>query len=187
MRIGIDIDDTLTNTKEVQKIYWKKYHQSHPNDEYTDDIPDNINVFGYPYIEDFWEIYREQLSFDCTFKEGASQVLNRLRDEGHTICIITSRPDKKYKNLKGRLEKWFKDNNIYYDEIYTDSRHKGITAKENNVDIIIDDCDYHLEEAKENGIKGILFNDEESKEFPTVDNWYDLYSVINNIIKNSAN
>ena len=181
MRIGIDIDDTLTNTKDIQITFWREYHHNHPNDEYTDELPDNINVFGYQYIEDFWELYREELSFNCSFKKDASEVLKKLRKEGHTICIITSRPDHKYKNLRSHLDQWFKDNDIEYDELYTDARYKGIVAKEHNIDIIVDDCDYHLEEAQEYGIKGIQFTNQKSDHFPTVDNWNDLYNEIRKI------
>ena len=181
MRIGIDIDDTLTNTKEIQITYWKEYHHKYPNEEYTDNLPDNINVFGYPYIQQFWDIYREELSFNCSFKKNAGEVLKLLKNDGHTLCIITSRPDSKYKDLRNRLDKWFKDNNIYYDELYTDARYKGKVAKKEKIDIIIDDCDYHLDEAAKYGIKGILFSNQKSNKYPTVDNWLNLYDIIKKI------
>ena len=108
MRIGIDIDDTLTNTIELQKSFWQEYHHNHPNDDYTDEIPKNINTFGFKYIEDYWDIYREEL-FYPEFKENASLITNKLKKDGHELCVITSRPDYKYKDLHKRLEKWFKD------------------------------------------------------------------------------
>ena len=109
MRIGIDIDDTLTNTIELQKSFWQEYHHNHPNDDYTDEIPKNINTFSFKYIEDYWDIYREEL-FYPEFKENASLITNKLKKDGHELCVITSRPDYKYKDLHKRLEKWFKEN-----------------------------------------------------------------------------
>ena len=50
MNIGIDIDDTLTNTKELQIKYWQEYFFKKPHSNYTKELPSNINDFGDDYI-----------------------------------------------------------------------------------------------------------------------------------------
>ncbi len=36
MKIGLDLDDTIIDTKEKLKIYWKKYYNEYPNKEYSE-------------------------------------------------------------------------------------------------------------------------------------------------------
>ena len=48
--IGLDLDDTLIDTNEKIKIYWKEYYKKHPNKEYTEEVPYNINFFGYSSV-----------------------------------------------------------------------------------------------------------------------------------------
>ena len=177
MIIGIDIDDTLTNTKEMQSTYWKEYHHNNPNPDYTDEIPQNINTFGFKYIEDYWDIYREKL-FYPTFKDNASLIVNKLKDDGYTLCVITSRPDYKYKDLHKRLEEWFKDNNIPITTIYTNIKNKGHYCKKKKIDILIDNDIAQIEEANKYNIKTILFDDLEGYCGVKTNNWLDLYEII---------
>jgi len=149
MRIGIDIDDTLVNTKEKQLIYWKDYVTKNPKEGYTEEIPNTINDFGDEYVQIFWDTYREQLSFSPTFKENASLILHKLKDNNFTLCVITSRPDAKYKDLKIRLKNWFNANDIPIDIIYTDVRNKGLFCKENNIDMKLRSCVNDFEEIYE--------------------------------------
>lgn len=178
MVLGIDIDDTLTNTKDKQIIIWKKYIKENPTDKYTEELPDNINSFNDEYISKFWDENRYELSFNTTFKENVSEILIKLHNEGYKICIITSRPDSKYKDLKNELNNWFKNNKIYTDIIYTDIRNKGIFCKNNNIDILIDDSLHHIEEANNLNVKTIMFNDNKKYKGYQVNNWIDLYETI---------
>lgn len=178
MLIGIDIDDTLVNTREKQLIYWADYVTKNPKEGYTKEVPNTINDFGDEYVQVFWDTYREQLSFTPTFKENTSVVLHRLKENNIIPCIITSRPDAKYKNLKLRLKNWLKENNIPIEILYTDVRNKGLFCKENNIDILIDDSLNQIKSAKENNVKAILFNNNPNYEGLQTDNWLDLYDIL---------
>lgn len=178
MIIGIDIDDTLVNTKDKQITYWKDYVNKNPKEGYTEEIPNTINDFGDEYVQVFWDTYREQLSFSPTFKENTSTILHKLKGAGFTLCVITSRPDAKYKDLKQRLKDWFYKNNIPIEIIYTDVRNKGEFCKENNIDILIDDSLSQINSAKSNNIKTILFNNISNYEGLQTNNWLDLYDIL---------
>lgn len=178
MTLGIDIDDTLTNTRDIQVIYWKEYVNTYPKEGYTEEIPNTINDFGDEYVQIFWDLYREKLSFTPTFKDNASNILYKLKEQGFKTCVITSRPDEKYENLKERLNNWFKDNNIPIDILYTNVRNKGLFCKENNIDILIDDSMSQINSAKENNVKAILFNNIPNYNGLQTDNWIDLYNII---------
>lgn len=182
MKIGIDIDDTLTNTKEVQKEKWLIFIKEHPNKNYTKKLPSNINGFEDKYIQLFWDTYREDLSFSCSFKKNTSLILNKLKKK-HTLCIITSRPNEKYKNLKPRLKEWFKLNNIPIDEIYTDIRDKATFCKNNHIDLLIDDDLKHCNEANKLNIKTILFNKNSKYQGYQTTSWLKVYEIVNKINK----
>lgn len=179
MKIGIDIDDTLTNTKEQQIKYWKKYYNTNPKEGFTENIPHNINEFNVDnYISKFWDTYREELSFNSSFKKNTSEIINKLIKDGHQLCIITSRPDNKYQSLKERISTWFKHNNINITTIYTSIFDKGKFCKDNNIDLLIDDSIKHITKAKELGIKTILFNNIKDYKGIQTDNWIELYNII---------
>ena len=173
MKIGIDIDDTIVNTKELQIKLWKEYIKNNKNNKYTKDLPSNINEFGDPYINTFWDTYREQLSFSTTIKEGAKEVIKKLQEEGYKLCIITSRPEDKYTNLKQRIKEHLSKYDIYIDEIITDAKDKGSSMVKNNVDILIDDDIRHINSALKYNKTAIHLNDSTS--------WKDIEKHIRNI------
>ena len=178
MNIGIDIDDTLTDTRVHQIAKWKEYIKLYPNPNYTDELPISINEFGIEYINNFWDLYREYLSFETNFKEYCSLILYKLIEDGHKISVVTSRPDYKYNNLKDNLRIWFKQNNIPINVFYTDVQNKGLFCYENNIDLLIDDSLNHINSAKYYGIKTILFNQDEDYQDLWADNWLDVYTLI---------
>lgn len=180
MNIGVDIDDTLTKTRESQIIFWREYIKDYPNENYTEVLPDNINTFGDEYIDAFWDCYREKL-FASPFKEDASEVLQKLKKDGFNIYIITARRKEKYPHLEEMIMKNFKENNIPYDKILTDAKDKGKCMSENNVSILIDDEIFNCEDAIKYGKKAILFNDRVKYDGLKVNNWLDLYDLISTL------
>lgn len=177
MNIGIDIDDTLIKTRKYQIIYWREFIKTHPNNNYTEDLPNNINTFGDPYIDEFWDIYRTKL-FNAPFKENTSKVLHKLKQDGCNISIVTARRKEKYPNLEEKIISTFIENDIPYDVIVTDAKDKGKCMKENNIDILIDDEIYNCESAIEYGKKAILFNDKKEYQGLKTTDWLELYNII---------
>lgn len=184
MKIGIDIDDTITNTRELQLIFWKEYVTNNQKDGYTVELPLNINGFEDEYISVFWDTYREPLSFQASIKKDVDLITNKLREDGHTLCVVTSRPDYKYTELKKRIDNLMKKNNVSIDIIYTDVRNKGLFCRENDIDLLIDDDLGHVKDAIKNGVKAILFNRNEDYEGLQTDNWLSLYDLISQLTDN---
>ena len=178
MTIGIDIDDTLADTASLLKIYWQEYYLNNPKKDYNKLVPSNINTgWDDPYINLFWDTYRFKM-IHPPIKEDASNILNKLKKDNHTLCIVTSRSPLKYPNIEADLKIWMKENNIPIDIFYTDVRNKGIFCKENNIDILIDDTYNHIKEANNLNIKTILFNKEENYKGPQTTSWKEVYSII---------
>lgn len=181
MTIGIDIDDTLTNTRDNQEKYWQEYIIKYPKDGYTKELPETINDFGDEYVQLFWDEYREELAFNSSYKENASTILKKLKDEGHNLCIVTARRVSKCPELHDRIKKAFQENNIPIDTIYTDMTDKGLFCKENNIDVLIDDSLIHIKSALNNNVKGILFNKNDSYTGYKTTNWLEIYDIITKI------
>jgi FMN phosphatase YigB (HAD superfamily) len=184
MKIAIDIDDTLTNTRENQLKLWKEYITNNPNPNYTEELPHNINEFDAgEYIDEFWKINRYHLSFESTYKQDTSTIIDQLRKDGHTVCVVTSRPDSGYDDLKGRITKALKENNINIDELHTDARDKGSYCKEHNFDLLVDDNIKQIESAKSYGLQAILFNKDNSYNGLQTTTWNELYNIIKELNK----
>ncbi len=183
MKIGIDVDDTLTNTKEQQLKYWKEYYNNNPRPGYSTVLPKTINDFEDAYVQEFWDAYRLKLNFDCSVKEGVSLYTKKLKEDGHTLCIVTSRPDEKYDNLQKLMHDWIDKNNITIDIVYTDVRDKGTFCKENNFDLLIDDDIKHIKKATELNVKAILFNDNPDYDGLKTTSWQELYELISTLNK----
>lgn len=157
MVIGLDIDDTICNTKDLQRIYWKEYYNSNPNLEYSEELPKEVNYFGIPYINDFWDLYRGNL-FTPDIKDDCLVIIDKLINLGFTFVIVTSRPKENYDNLDKSLSDWLNRENIHVSKIYSDVRNKGEFCKNNNIDLLIDDDIRHINSANELGVKTIHFD-----------------------------
>lgn len=181
MTIGIDIDDTLTNTRENQEKYWQEYIKKYPKDGYTSELPLTINDFGDEYIQLFWDEYREELSFKSSYKENAATILKKLKDEGYNLCVVTARRVSKCPDLHNKIKKAFQENNIPIDTIYSDTTDKGLFCKEHGIDILIDDCLNHINSATNNNVVGILFNKADSYSGYQTTNWLEIYNIITKI------
>ena len=179
MKIAIDIDDTLTDTKDNQIKLWKEYIHNNPNPNYTEELPNNINEFDAgEYINNFWDTYREELSFKSPYKKDVAAIINKLKDDRHELCIVTSRPDEKYVNLKNKIILSLKLNKINIDKVYTNVRIKGAYCKEHNFDLLIDDNLKQIENANTNGIKTILFNYNPQYKGLQTTSWKKIYNII---------
>ena len=173
MKIGIDIDDTICNTKVLQIDCWKEYFNNNKCDRFTEELPSNINSFGDPYIDLFWDTYRETF-FSPELKSNVSEVINRLQSKGVECYIITSRITEKYDNLVERLDNWLKSNNINMDGIYTGIKDKAKFLVDNNIDVLIDDDIRHYNKVSEVGKIGIHFNEDMT--------WEKVEEIINNYL-----
>ena len=95
MRIGIDVDNTITDTLPVMKEYCKKYNE----EVVKRNLPINEKGFAASNLYD-WTDEERQDFFDnillevfskVTTKENATNVINELKKEGNDIYIITAR------------------------------------------------------------------------------------------------
>ena len=179
MRIGIDIDGVLNSQYNFCIDYGTKFCN-----ELGKYKLENINA------HQFWNTYREVLVVKLPPKKYASEVINKLKNEGNLIYIITARknndewfPDFLKEDVEGITKKWLKENKIYYDEIVFDVKDKGKYCKNNNIDIMIEDDPNNLRKLIGN-TDVIIFDYPYNRNIEFTDltraySWYDIYYKIN--------
>ena len=187
MNIGIDIDDTLTNTNEASEEYVTKYELEHPK----------IKIDHYKLIrgkldtDELKEFFSENATNICdnaTIKKDAKKIIDKLRSEGNKIIFITARSNTYFKDAHKYVEDYLKKNDINYDKIITSHTYKVQICKDENIDFMFDDGIDTIESLNKNNIKGAVFTSRLNKEKETtsdrVNSWEELYNYIQ---KNSKN
>lgn len=180
MRIGIDIDDVLTNTSEKTKEYLYKYEKSgdginHIVEVMRGEIPTkNIKEFFYKYINEIIE--------NVTLKDNAKDVINELLKNGHEIIFITSRGEQRFKQSEKTTLEYLKANSIEYSDIIFNSFEKQNDCKKYNVDIMIDDSVKNCELVRKAGIRAIVYTSDVNETIKTdverVKSWIDIKNIM---------
>lgn len=159
MNIGIDIDDTISDTFEALLAYSQKYTIEDLKRESNIDI--NKDYLNHLYIEsasgwndletkNFWEKYYEDILKAVNIKNFASKVINNKRKNGDKIFLITARWDMPNFDTKKLTEDWLQENNVQYDKLFMNASDKVQLVKENNIDLFIDDSFNNCKQISEN-------------------------------------
>ena len=187
MRIGIDLDDTITKTDEILFKYAKIYNEE-------EKILFNINreewnltkAFGWneENIKEFFSKYLKSIYEEAEIKENAKERINKLKDDGNEIIIITARDTKSLKEVHKVCKDWLINNKINVDKIVVDGKDKAQKCLENKIDIFIDDNICNCENVYNNlKIPVLLMNGRYNKDYQNpkikrVYNWNEIYNEI---------
>lgn len=186
MNIGIDIDDTINNLSNILVEYGEKYNEE--NSIQYEIQKDNYNfqkAFGWTQEqeEDFKAKYIGTCLAKATIKKGAKEYINKLKEEGNHIFIITARcPEETVKNVKEISEKWLKENGIELDKLEMGCDPKVEKCREHKIDVFIDDNARHCTSVKETlKIPVLLFDsiyNQDEKDLTRVYSWEEAYKQI---------
>ena len=187
MRIGIDLDDTITKTDEILFKYAKIYNEE-------EKILFNINreewnltkAFGWneENIKEFFSKYLKSIYEKAEIKENAKEKINALKNDGNKIIIITARDTKSLNEVHEVCKDWLINNKVNVDKIVVDGEDKAQKCLENKIDIFIDDNVYNCESVYKNlKIPVLLMNSRYNKEYQNpnikrVYNWNEIYNEI---------
>lgn len=134
MRIGIDLDDTLTKTKEAFPKYLKKYRRVHHLKRYSSEH----QVTDDDYMN-FLKEYGEIVYCGLKEKRGASSILKKWALEGHELYVITARDERICPHVEEYTKRYLKNLGIVYQDIVFASSNKYEDAKKFHLDVYIDD------------------------------------------------
>ena len=167
MVIGLDIDDTITDTFGVMFGYAQKYTIEElgksgeidyskicPNHNYIQALH---NWNGDEELEFFRKYYKPICEETEPFP-FAVETINKLKEEGHTIVLITARWDFDDTNVRRLTEDWIKKQNIHYDKLVVNANTKLEAAQENNVDVFVDDSFENCKAVSDGGIKTFIMD-----------------------------
>ena len=196
MRIGIDIDDTAFITVNVMLKYADKYNRDVLG---KDEIKNTFGliknryylkaIYGWNDEEKFgfFNMFYKNVLEECKPMPYVAEVCKTLKSEGNDIYFITARLNNiencnTEEITKNSLEK----NGILYDKLLINASNKLEAAKENNIDLFIEDSFETCSELKNSGIKSILMttkmnNQIDAGSIPRVNNWKEVYNTIKNI------
>lgn len=163
MRIGIDMDETLTDT-EISFNEIIKKHNVNFNKKYSD----NWSKKEAEYI---LSNYCEEIIAGAKIKKDAKEAIKCLKDSGHKLFIITARSNHYSKKIEDITYNLIKENDLELDGCYFNQHKKSDLAKKLKIDLMIDDSKYVYNNMKKENIDCILFGDK-------INNWKDVLKYI---------
>ncbi len=187
MKIGIDIDNTITDTVPILKEYCKMYNEEtlNRNEPINRKGFATYNLYNWTKEEDmdFCLKYLEEIVLQAKVKQNAKEVIKKLKEEGNIIYIITARKKPDFNDPYGLTEKFLKDNEIVYNKLFVGKTDKKTFCLENKIDIMIDDEPQNINAVSEI-IPVIAFREMynegcEGDNIIKVDNWNEIYNIIN--------
>ena len=151
---------------------------------------DTSEIYGVTKEQDqkwWFESYEEYMKEPA--RKYASEVINKLSEEGNKIYIITARCiEKEFTKMTDEImqdgiKKWLKENNIKYNEIYFSPEDKTTICKKLKLDMMIEDKKANIEEISK--IMPVYCFDakynkdiKENKNIIRCYNWYDIYKKV---------
>lgn len=183
MRIGIDIDDVITDTSIAMKEYIEKYDTDGEISKYMVEIM--RGEIPTPRIKEFLEENGVKFFNKTNVKPDAVRVINNLLENGDEIFLITSRGEERFKGTEAMTLEFLEKNKIGYTKIFFNSHEKARICRENKIDIMIDDSAKFCVEIQNENMKSILFTSYVNKDIdvdvPRVNNWIELEEKLGEI------
>lgn len=189
MKIGIDIDNTITNTLPLLKDYCEKYNRDvvKKNLKMNEFGFSTSNLFDWTKEEemDFCRKYLKEIVLSAGIKENAQEIIKKLKEDNNYIYIITSRKKLYFDEPFSMTEKFLKDNNILYDELIVGCEDKYSFCKKNKIDIMIDDEPQNINSISKI-IPVLVFNGIQNEKchgnnIIKVDTWNEVYDFVDSL------
>ena len=193
MRIGIDIDNVISSfDNELLKEYLK-HDKTLRNTGIINKNADYIRRGMFDWTEEeenkFYKENIERIAKNLKVKDGAKEFIDKLKEDGHAIYIITGRDNGEYSEPYTMTKEWLDNNSIKYDKlILTNAYDKYEKAEKcllNNIDIMVDDSVNVCKNCIESNIKTFLMDTPYNRQanMPRVYTWKEFYEKVRNMEK----
>ena len=187
MNIGFDIDDTLTNGKFYAKKFYEEYKkisQRNLDEKKKTHFVIKAYLSINRKLDEALHNFKQQFLKEMPISEDAKLVLEKLKQEGHTVFVITKRfSNKPYK----RSIKLLKDNDLPYDKLIINAGNKLQACKNNNIDLFIDNSVSICDNLNKNGVNAYLittyFNKHKKTISPRVNSLTEFLEIVLNYQK----
>lgn len=147
-------------------------------------------------MESFYINNIERIVHELKVRNEAKEYIDKLKEDGHRIIIITGRDNGEYSDPYNMTKKWLNDNYIKYDKLiltnaYKNDQHgKSEKCIENNIDIMIDDSVNICRDCIAHNITTLLMDtpyNKQEKDITRMHNWKEIYQYISNYKKEKIN
>ena len=184
MRIGIDIDDTITNTyKKIVRAVSDSY-----NLDYNDLYNEHLDYYYMMKHDERFPDYAQKISVKlehivstAPLKQNSCEIINKLSKEGNEIIFITARNHGEYSDPYNISKNYLDSHNIHNDKVIIESFDKGKTCIEEKIDLFIDDSVRNCLRVYECGIDTLLFDNvfnKQDKSLNRVSSWNEIYEIV---------
>lgn len=188
MRIGIDIDGTLTNLVDRVIAYGQEYELennlpfglSNPNTDYFSLAFEWGNVIG----KKFWRDSFNKINSTAP-RALAKKYLDLLHEKGHEIYVVTARSYEEFSDPYAYSKKWLKKYKIPFDKLIVNASNKGAVCEENHIEAFLDDNPINCDSTSAAGVKTFMMHNflAENYNNPAVKKVYSFVEFYREIIK----
>ena len=194
MKIGIDLDGVVFDSEKEYRVYSELYDlidlkQNSKLDNRELKFQDRFK-WSQKDIDNFVIKYQKQIMEEANFMPGAKRILKLLKEEGHTLILITARGGLNEENIT-ISKKILKENKMdIFDKYYWAIKNKEEICIKENIDIMIDDSDKNCKLIADKKIKVIYLKDspcyelEDNEYIKVLYNWGEIYRYIQEIENN---
>lgn len=183
MRIGIDIDDTLTNSSQTFYKYAKKYNRKNKikfkikKNEFNQEKAYGWNEFD---KTNFKNEYLKQILSNTSLKRNSKKIINKLNKK-HEIIFITARNDNEIDNMYNFTFNWLRKKEISFNKLIVNSNNKLQDCINEKIDIFIDDNINTCNRLNDSKIKVLLYDsvfNKKDNNLMRVKTWNQIYKII---------
>jgi len=183
MRIGIDIDDTITDTYEMllpmiavrYGVSLSKLYEEIPTYKKLDTM-----------FPDYTHFVSESLPVCAKItpvRDGAIEFITKLKEAGHEIYFITARNPKEFVEPYKISYDFLKVNKVPYDKLLVNVQRKDQQCLVEKIDLFIDDNNDNCRAVHKAGIETLQFGTiftKKLKNIERVESWQEVYNYVIN-------
>lgn len=192
MRIGVDIDNVISNFDDVLLREYKKWDKKLRNTGIIRPEDKIRSKFDWTEEEEL-KIYQETVKKIVSELEpiyGAGKYIKKLRSEGIEVYIVSGRNNGEYDDPYGITETWLKKYDIEYDKLILTNAYnvheKTEICLNNDIAILIEDSLRICEDAYSFGIEALIMDTPYNRNIDylnRVHNWKEIYEFVSNYRK----
>lgn len=194
MRIGIDIDNCISNFDDILLREYLKHDKQLRNTGIINENPEYLRQGMFDWSEEeessFYNANIEEFAKKLKPLEDSSYYIKKLKEDGHEIYIITGRNNGEYRNPHQLSKQWLNQYHVVYDKLICtnayDKHAKTEVCLENCIDLMIEDSIKISLDLIHNGIKVFTMNTRYNQKEQTLDrvsNWKEIYERISQLYK----
>lgn len=178
MRIGIDIDDTITETNYLVNKLLIENNIGNMDEDFDSYLKKQSCDF-----ENLIKTHIDSVLTNCPIKDNVKEVIDYLREKGNKIYIITARSNHYSSNVYQITVDYLKKHGIEYDELLFGYEIKKNICIEKQIDIMLDDNKHTIKSLKDTKIDAIIFDTIYNKDYcgKRVNNWLEFKEYIDNL------